>query len=119
MPIHDSGGSCSSSSILSRAFEIRSRAKPSVQFFGTSSLPKPTQPEAEACFRRALAVAREQGAKLWELRAATSLARSWREQGNLSEARDLLATVYGWFTEGFEAQDLRNAKSLLDQLNAG
>jgi predicted ATPase len=74
--------------------------------------------EAEACFQRALAVAREQEAKLFELRAATSLARLWRDRGKRDKARDLLAPVYGWFTEGFDTVDLKKAKALLDELNA-
>ena len=74
------------------------------------------QPEAEACFRRAFEVARAQKAKLWELRAATSLARLWRDQGKQAEAHDLLAPVYGWFTEGFDTADLKDAKALLDEL---
>ena len=69
--------------------------------------PTPRTAEAEACFCRALAVARKQGARLWELHAATSLARLWRDQGRRAEARDLLAPVYGWFTEGFDTPDLR------------
>ena len=80
------------------------------------ALPKPDQSDAEACFGRALAVAREQQAKFWELRAATSLARLWRDQGKRAEARDLLAPVYGWFTEGFDTPDLKDAKALLDEL---
>jgi predicted ATPase len=72
--------------------------------------------EAEDCFHQALAVARDQGARLWELRAATSLARLWRDQGRRAEAHDLLAPVYGWFTEGFETRDLKEAKALLDEL---
>ena len=72
--------------------------------------------EAEACYQQALAVARHQGARLWELRAATSLARLWRDQGRRAEARDLLAPVYGWFTEGFDTADLKDAKALLDGL---
>ena len=71
---------------------------------------------AEASYREALALAQEQSAKLWELHAATSLARLWREQGRRSEARDLLAPVYGWFTEGFDTADLKEAKALLDEL---
>jgi predicted ATPase len=71
---------------------------------------------SEACFVRALAIAREQGAKIWELRAATSLARLWRDQGRRAEAHDLLAPVYGWFTEGFDTPDLKDAKALLDAL---
>jgi class 3 adenylate cyclase/predicted ATPase len=74
--------------------------------------------EAEACFQRALTVAREQEAKLFELRASTSLARLWRDQGKRDEARDLLAPVYGWFTEGFDTLDLKEAKALLNELAA-
>ena len=70
----------------------------------------------EQKFLAALAVAREQGAKLWELRAATSLARLRRDQGRHAEARHLLAPVYGWFTEGFATPDLKEAKALLDEL---
>ena len=73
-------------------------------------------PDIEACFARAIAVTRQQGAKSLELRAATSLARLWRDQGRRAEARDLLAPVYGWFTEGFDTADLKDAKALLDEL---
>ena len=62
------------------------------------------------------AVARAQQAKSWELRAAMSMARLWRDQGKRTEARDLLAPVYGWFTEGFDTLDLKEAKALLDEL---
>jgi predicted ATPase len=72
---------------------------------------------AEASFRRALSVAGAQGTHLWELRAATSLVRLWRDQGKRADARDLLAPVYGWFTEGFDTPDLKNAKALLDELS--
>jgi predicted ATPase len=72
--------------------------------------------KAEAHFDRALAVAREQRAKSWELRAAMSLARLWRDQGKSQQARELLAPVYGWFTEGFDTLDLKKAKTLLDTL---
>jgi predicted ATPase len=74
--------------------------------------------EAQAYFERALAVARQQQAKSWELRAATSMARLWRDQGKRDDARDLLAPVYGWFTEGFDTLDLKEAKALLDELAA-
>ena len=74
--------------------------------------------KAEAYFERALAVAREQQARSWELRAATSMARLWRDQGKRDEARDLLAPVYGWFTEGFDTLDLKDAKALLDALGS-
>jgi class 3 adenylate cyclase/predicted ATPase len=72
---------------------------------------------AEELYRKALSIAEEQGAKLWELRAAASLAQLWRDQSRHAEARDLLAPVYGWFTEGFETPDLKQAKALLDTLD--
>jgi predicted ATPase len=74
-----------------------------------------TQPEeAEVCFQQALTVARREQAKSWELRAATSLARLWQRQGKRAEALELLAPVYGWFTEGFGTPNLREAKALLE-----
>ena len=72
----------------------------------------------EEYFERALGIAREQQAKSWELRAAMSMARLWRDQGRRDEARDLLAPLYGWFTEGFATRDLKEAKVLLDELHA-
>jgi predicted ATPase len=72
--------------------------------------------QPEACFHRALAIARQQQAKSLELRAATSLARLWQQQGRCADAYQLLAEVYGWFTEGFDTADLREAKALLDEL---
>ncbi len=72
--------------------------------------------EAETCFQQAIAIARSQQAKSWELRAATSLARLWQSQGKRQEAHDLLAPVYGWFTEGFDTADLQEAKTLLQEL---
>jgi predicted ATPase len=80
--------------------------------------PEPDATKAEAYFERALAVARQQQAKSWELRAAMSMARLWRDQGKRDEARELLAPVYGWFTEGFDTLDLKEAKALLDELHA-
>ena len=77
---------------------------------------RPNRPKAETHFERALAVARQQQAKSWELRAAMSLARLWRDQGKVQQARELLAPVYGWFTEGFDTRDLKEAKALLDDL---
>jgi predicted ATPase len=74
--------------------------------------------KAEIYFERALAVARQQQAKSWELPAAMSMARLWRDQGNRDEARELLAPVYGWFTEGFDTLDLKEARALLDELHA-
>ena len=72
--------------------------------------------KGKAYLERALAVSRQQQAKSWELRAATSLARLWRDQGKVQQARELLAPVYGWFTEGFDTRDLKEAKALLDEL---
>jgi predicted ATPase len=74
--------------------------------------------KAQAYFEHALAVARHQQAKSWELRVAMSMARLWRGQGKRDEARELLAPVYGWFTEGFDTLDLKEAKALLDELAA-
>ena len=80
--------------------------------------PEPDAAKAEAYFERALAVARQQQAKSLELRAAMSMARLWRGQGKPQQARELLAPVYGWFTEGFDTLDLKEAKALLDELVA-
>ena len=78
--------------------------------------PEPDAAKAEAYFARSLAVAREQQAKSWELRAAMSMARLWRDQGKRQQAHDLLAPIYGWFTQGFDTVDLKEAKTLLDEL---
>jgi predicted ATPase len=78
--------------------------------------PERDETKAEAYFERALSVAPEQQAKSWELRAAMSLARLWRDQGKVQQARELLAPVYGWFTEGFDTRDLKEAKALLEEL---
>jgi predicted ATPase len=78
--------------------------------------PGPDDAKAQEYFERALAVARQQQAKSWELRAAMSLARLWRDQGKVQQARELLAPVYGWFTEGFDTRDLKEAKALLEEL---
>ena len=80
--------------------------------------PESDSVDAQNHFERALAVARQQQAKSWELRAAMSLARLWRDQGKLQQARELLAPVYGWFTEGFDTRDLKEAKALLEELAA-
>ena len=74
------------------------------------------QTEAESCFYQAINIACSQQAKSRELRAATSLARLWQQQGKCQEAHDLLAPVYNWFTEGFDTADLQEAKALLDEL---
>ena len=75
-------------------------------------------PKAESHFTAALAIARRQQAKSWELRAATSYARLMRDQGRVREAHELLAPVYGWFTEGFATKDLKDAKALLEELES-
>src|SRR4029079_6041767 len=80
--------------------------------------PAPDTEKAEKHFDRALAAARQQQARWWELRAAISMARLWRDQGKRQEARELLAPIYGWFTEGFDTLDLREAKILLENLRA-
>jgi class 3 adenylate cyclase/predicted ATPase len=78
--------------------------------------PEPDAAKAEGYFERALEIARAQQAKSWELRASMSLARLWRSQGKPQQARELLAPVYGWFTEGFDTRDLKEAKALLEEL---
>jgi predicted ATPase len=80
----------------------------------TGPSPRPT--EAETCFQQAVDIARQQQAKALELRAAMSLSRLWQQQGKRDEARELLAPVYGWFTEGFNIADLQEAKALLEAL---
>ncbi len=72
--------------------------------------------EAEACFHKAIAIARQQQAKSWELRATMNLARLWQQQGKKDEAWQMLAEIYGWFTEGFDTKDLQEAKALLEEL---
>jgi len=79
-------------------------------------LPRPDLPQATACFQQALDVARRQQARALELRAALSLSRLWQQQGKRTEARALLAPLYGWFTEGFDTADLQEAKTLLEEL---
>jgi predicted ATPase len=74
--------------------------------------------EVESALRTALQIADEQGAFLLKIRAATSLARLWRDQGNVQQARELLAPIYGWFSEGFDTLDLKEAKALLEQFKA-
>ena len=79
-------------------------------------MPYPDPAKAEDSFGIALTIAREQGTRGYELRAATSLARLWRERGRSGEARGLLAPIYGWFTEGFDTADLKDAKAVLEEL---
>jgi len=83
---------------------------------GTILLSLGKKGEAEAELQRALTIARQQQARWWELRAATSLAKHWHEEGRYVEARSLLQPVYGWFVEGFDTTDLKDAKALLDEL---
>jgi predicted ATPase len=80
--------------------------------------PRADATEAQTHFECALASARQQQAKSWELRAAMSLARLWRDQGKPQQARELLAPVYGWFTEGFDTRDLKEAKALLEEMTS-
>ena len=77
---------------------------------------EPDSDKSGSYFERALSVARQQQTKSFELRAAMSLARLWRDQGKVQQARELLAPVYGWFTEGFDTRDLKEAKALLEEL---
>jgi predicted ATPase len=81
-------------------------------------LPSTEWQEVEACFRAAIAVAHQQGTRAFELRAAVSLARLWSGQGRHHEARHLLGPIYGWFTEGFDTEDLKEAKALLQALDS-
>jgi predicted membrane chloride channel (bestrophin family) len=80
-----------------------------------SPIPNP-QAEAEACFHQAIEIARRQQARSLELRAVMSLSRLWQQQGKKEEARQMLAEIYGWFTEGFDTKDLQEAKALLEEL---
>ncbi len=75
--------------------------------------------EAKACFRQAIEIARRQQAKSWELRTSTSLARLWQKQDKKEEARQMLAEIYNWFTEGFDTKDFQEAKTLLNALSEG
>ena len=95
---------------------IRSNESDIWRFKGELLLRQGSMAEAEACLQRALDIARSQSAKSWELRAATSMARLWQQQGKRDEARALLQSVYGWFTEGFDTADLQDARALLDDL---
>jgi tetratricopeptide (TPR) repeat protein len=83
---------------------------------GPASSVQSPESEAEECFVRAIEIAQKQQAKSLELRAVTSLARLWQQQGKTAEARELLAPVYNWFTEGFDTKDLQEAQALLDEL---
>ena len=99
---------------MSRSLGFRTRRNSATALIS----PNPDQVKAEQYFERALMVARQQQAKSWELRAAMSMARLWRDKGKPQHARELLAPIYGWFTEGFDTLDLKEAKALLDELHA-
>ena len=88
----------------------KSKVEPNTEHF------TPSTQEAEACFLKAIEIARKQSAKSFELRAVMSLARLWQQQGKQHAARDMLSAIYNWFTEGFETKDLQEAKTLLDSL---
>jgi len=98
------------------------RPWPVARATGHAPIPQPLPPhsqaevEAEAYLQQAIEIARRQQAKSWELRAAMSLSRLWQQQGKCQEAHDLLAPIYGWFTEGFDTADLQEAKALLEAL---
>jgi adenylate cyclase len=79
--------------------------------------PSDVQTEAEECFRKSIEIARQQETRSFELRAMTSLSRLWMQQGKKAEARQALAEIYGWFSEGFDTADLKDAKALLEQLS--
>jgi adenylate cyclase len=89
-----------------------------LQQFNVQGPKSKVEEEVEACFLKAIEVARRQQAKSWELRASTSLACLWQQQGKRAEAHKLLSEVYNWFTEGFDTRDLREAKALLESLES-
>ena len=86
------------------------------QLTGTVLLAENRLEEGQACLQQAIRIAQAQQAKALELRAAANLARLWGEQGRRAEARDLLASIFGWFTEGFDTADLKEAKALIEEL---
>jgi predicted ATPase len=105
-----------------RAFEASGRGDMLTEAYRLQGelLPNQAAPDAaqaEACLQQALAVARRQQAKSWELRVAMSLSRLWQHQGKWKEAYELLTPIYGWFTEGFDTADLQDAKALLQELS--
>ena len=89
------------------------------QVLDPQHVPPGSHAKAEACFQKAIAIARQQQAKSWELRASISLARLWQQQGKPREAHELLFAIYDWFTEGFDTKDLQEAKALLAELAEG
>jgi predicted ATPase len=95
----------------------RLKGELTLQFQVSSPRSHGAEAEAETCFRKAIKIARKQQAKSLELRAAMSLSQLWQQQGKQAEARQMLAEVYGWFTEGFDTKDLQEAKALLKELS--
>jgi predicted ATPase len=114
------GDTTSEESILDEALDLASRTGEvwfTPELHRLRGLAYPAEhAEAERHFQSALEIARSQRSMLWQLRASGSLARLWRDRGKRDEARELLAPVYGWFTEGFDTRDLKEAKALLDEL---
>src|SRR5262249_39740369 len=111
------------SSVQGLASSVKKSGKSKVkngklQVPSTQPLIPSTHTEAEACFHKAIEIAKQQEAKSLELRAVMSLSRLWQQQGKRKEARALLGGIYGWFTEGFDTKDLQEAKELLDALKA-
>jgi predicted ATPase len=103
--------------VQSSTLQDKKRAKFQVQGSKSKTLNAQAESEAEACFLKAIEVSQRQQAKSWELRATTSLARLWQQQGKRHEAREGLAAVYNWFTEGFDTKDLQEAKALIEELS--
>ena len=97
---------------------VSTQRRAAAQPHGRGGFPPTPTAEAETCFQRAVDIARRQHAKALELRAATSLARLWQQQGQHADALALLAPIYGWFTEGFDTADLQEASALLQELGA-
>src|SRR5262245_8836670 len=94
----------------------RLKGELTLQQSSVPGLESSVQKEAEACFLKAIEIARSQKAKSWELRATTSLARLWQQQGKKAETHQMLSEIYNWFTEGFDTKDLQEAKALLKEL---
>ena len=92
------------------------RGELTLQQFNVQGSKFKVQEEAEACFHKAIEIARRQSAKSWELRAVMSLSQLWQQQGKKEAARQMLAEIYGWFTEGFDTADLREARALIEEL---
>jgi hypothetical protein len=96
--------------------QANQKAKGKIETYSQSLIPNP-QGEAEACFLKAIEISQKQQAKSLELRASTSLARLWQQQGNRYEGHQMLSDIYSWFTEGFDTKDLQEAKALIEELS--